>query len=141
MMEILHELITRVPPERVFRALTESAHLTSWFAPDTQAEPRIGSLAEFPFDRGTIRVEITELEPARKITWKVLEGMPGWGDVTGEIIWELKPNPFGVGTMINYTHRGWTTTEGAFPSVNFRSAWYIARMQTYLETGVASLSH
>jgi uncharacterized protein YndB with AHSA1/START domain len=137
-LDIIHALITRATSDRVFQALTEAAHLAAWFAPDTQAEPRIGSIADFRFHRGTIRVEITELEPERKIVWKVLQGMPGWEQVTGDVTWELEPNPFGAGTMIRLTHRGWLTMEGAYASVNFRWAWFITRMQSYLETGGAS---
>lgn len=118
-MEIVHALITRAVPDKVFQALTETADLAAWFAPDTQAEPRVGSVAEFRFERGTIRVEIVELEPERKIVWKVLQGMPGWEQITGDVIWELEPNTFGVGTMIRFTHRGWPSID---PSVNFRWA-------------------
>jgi uncharacterized protein YndB with AHSA1/START domain len=137
-MEIVHELIVRVTPDRVFQTLTEAAHLAAWYAPDTQAEPLVGSVAEFRFDRGTIRVEVAELETARKIVWKVLQGMPGWEAVTGEVVWGLEPNPFGIGTMIHFRHSGWPTMEGPYASVNFRWAWFITRMQTYMETGVAS---
>jgi uncharacterized protein YndB with AHSA1/START domain len=140
-MQIVHELIIRATPETVFQALTESAHLASWFAEDTQAEPLVGSVAEFRFDRGTIRVEVTELEPERKIAWKVLQGMPGWEGITGEVIWGLEPNPFGAGTMIHFTHSGWLTMEGSYPSVNFRWAWFIARMQSYVERVVTSPAH
>jgi uncharacterized protein YndB with AHSA1/START domain len=138
-VEIVHELITRATPEKVFQVLTESAHLASWYAEDTQAEPLVGSVAEFRFDRGTIRVEVTELQPERKIVWKVLQGMPGWEGVTGEVIWTLEPNPFGAGTMIHFTHQGWPTMDGPYASVNYRWAWFIARMRTYVETiGVPS---
>jgi uncharacterized protein YndB with AHSA1/START domain len=137
-MEIRHGLITKATQDTVFRALTEASQLAGWFASDILSEPVVGSLAEFRFDRGTIRVEVTELEPARKVVWKVLQGMPGWNEVTGEVIWLLEQNPYGAGTMIHFTHRGWPNMEGAYPSVNFRWAWFIARMQTYMETGVAS---
>jgi uncharacterized protein YndB with AHSA1/START domain len=137
-VEIVHELITKATPEKVFQALTEPAHLASWFAEDTHAEPLVGSVAEFRFDRGTIRVEVTDLELERSIAWNILEGMPGWEGITGDVRWELEPNPFGAGTMIHFRHSGWPTMEGPYPSVNFRWAWFITRMQSYLEKGVAS---
>lgn len=140
-MEIVHELITRTTPERIFQVLTEAEHLAMWFAPDTTAEPVVGSMAEFRFDRGTIRIEVTDLEPAFRVAWTVLQGMPGWEEVTGEVTWQLEPNPFGVGTMIHFKHSGWPTMEGPYASVNFRWAWYISRMQSYVETSVASPVH
>src|SRR5690349_9625051 len=116
-MDIVHELITSAPSDKVFQVLTEAAHLAAWYAPDTHAEPRVGSVTEFRFDRGIIRVEVTELKPERKIVWKVLQGLSGWEGATGEIIWQLKPNPFGAGTMLHFTHSGWPTMEGPYPSV------------------------
>jgi uncharacterized protein YndB with AHSA1/START domain len=138
-MDIVHETITRTPPEKVYQALTETSHLVAWYAPDIQAEPRIGSVAEFHFNRGTIRVEITALEPAHKIVWKVLEGLAGWEGATGEITWALKPNPFGAGTMINYIHSGWPAMDGPYPSTNFMSGWYMARLKSYVEGEIVSM--
>ena len=135
-MDIVHETIIRTPQDKVYQALTEPDLLAAWYAPDIQAEPRVGSVAEFRFNRGTIRVEITALEPERKIVWKVLQGLPGWEGATGEITWALKPNPFGAGTMINYIHSGWPTMDGPYPSTNFMSGWYIARLKSYTETSV-----
>src|SRR4030095_2200076 len=99
-MDIVHETIIRIPQDKVYQALTEQAQLVAWYAPDIQAEPRVGSVAEFRFSRGTIRVEVTTLEPARKVVWNVLQGLPGWEGATGEITWTLHPNPFGEGTML-----------------------------------------
>jgi uncharacterized protein YndB with AHSA1/START domain len=136
-VDIVHELIARASPEEVFQVLTEAVHLASWYSDRAQIEARIGSVAEFSFDRGAIRVEIIELEPEQKIVWKVLQGMPGWEE-TDEIIWTLKPNPFGTGTMIHFRHTGWPSMEDAYPSVNFKWGWFIARMKSYVETRAAS---
>jgi uncharacterized protein YndB with AHSA1/START domain len=138
-MDIVHETITRITQDKVYQALTEADQLAAWYAPDIQAEPRVGSVAEFHFSRGTIRVEITTLEPTRKIIWKVLQGLSGWEGTTGEITWALKPNPFGVGTMINYTHSGWPTMDGPYPSTNFMSGWYVARLKSYVEGEIVSM--
>jgi uncharacterized protein YndB with AHSA1/START domain len=135
-MDIVHETIIHAPQDKVYQALTEGNQLLAWYATDIQAEPRVGSVAEFRFNRGTIRVEITALEPERKIVWKVLQGLPGWEGATGEITWALKPSPFGAGTMINYTHSGLAAMNGPYPSTNFMSGWYIARLKSFTETGV-----
>jgi uncharacterized protein YndB with AHSA1/START domain len=134
-MDIVHETIIHVPPDKVYQALTEQGRIASWYAEDTQAEPRIGAVAEFRFNRGTIRVEITQLETDRKVVWKVLQGLPGWAGMTGDITWLL--TPYGNGTMINYIHQGWPTMDGPYPSTNFMSGRYVARLKSYVETGVA----
>jgi uncharacterized protein YndB with AHSA1/START domain len=139
-VEIVHELIVRVSPEKAFQALTEAVELASWFAADIVAEPIVGSVAEFRFDQGIIRVEVTALESERKVAWKVLQGLSSWPD-DGEIVWDIKTNPFGEGTMIHFRHSGWVTMEDAYPSVNFKWAWFIAKMKSYVETGVIPPSH
>jgi uncharacterized protein YndB with AHSA1/START domain len=136
-MDIVHETIIRTEPGRVYQALTESDQLASWYAPDIEAEPRVGSVAEFHFSRGTIRVEIAALEPEQKVVWKVLEGLSGWEGATGEMTWMLKPSPFGAGTMLNYIHSGWPTMDGPYPSTNFMSGWYVSRLKALMETGEA----
>jgi uncharacterized protein YndB with AHSA1/START domain len=137
-MEIVHEMIARATPEAVYRALTESPGLASWFAPEIHAQPQVGSAAEFWFDSGarSIKAEIVELEPNRKVVWKVLQGLSGWDDVLGIITWRLTPVEWG--TKVHFTHSGWSNTEGAFPSVNFKWAWFISRMKAYAETGMVT---
>ncbi|MFN8448995.1 MAG: SRPBCC domain-containing protein [Anaerolineae bacterium] len=135
-MDIVHELIIRTTRDKVYQALTEPEQIAAWYAPDVQADPVVGSTAEFRFERGVIRVQITVLEPNRTVRWKVLEGLRGWEGATGDITWRLADNPYGAGTMLHYTHSGWQSMTGPYPSTNFRSGWYIARLQTYVESGV-----
>jgi uncharacterized protein YndB with AHSA1/START domain len=135
-MDIVHETIVRTTQDKVYQALTEADQLAAWYAPDIQAEARVGSVAEFHFQRGTIQVEIAALEPDRKIVWTVLEGLSGWEGSTGQITWALKPSPFSAGTMINYVHSGWPTMDGPYPSTNFMSGWYVARLKSYVERDI-----
>jgi uncharacterized protein YndB with AHSA1/START domain len=136
-MDIVHQLIARTTPDKVYQALTDPAQLASWFAEDTQAGVQGDSEIEFRFDRGTIRVQVTELEPDQKVVWKVLEGLPGWEGVTGHVTWELT-YPFYSGTLVHFTHSGWAGMDGPYPSTNFKWGWFIARMKAFAETGVAS---
>jgi uncharacterized protein YndB with AHSA1/START domain len=137
-MDIVHEMIARTHPEVVYRALTESSGLESWFAPEVQAQPQVGSIAEFWFDDGTrsIKVEIQELVPDSKVVWKILQGMPGWDDVLGIITWTLTLVEWG--TIVHFRHSGWPSQEGAFPSLNFKWATFMSRMKAYVETAVTT---
>lgn len=129
--EILHALITSAAPETVYQALTEQAGLAVWLCPDTSAEPRAGSIAEFRFDRGTIRVEIVQLEPNRKVVWKLLQGMPGWEEQAGLITWRLVPAE--GGTLVRFSHGGWETKD--YDSVSYKWAWFMTNLRKYVETG------
>ena len=71
--------------------------------------------------------------------WTILQGLPGWEGVTGEIAW-LLTNPFNSGTMVHVRHRGWPSMEGPYPSSNFMWGQFMGRMKAYAETGVATPS-
>jgi len=134
-MDIVHAMLARTMPENVYQVLTEPTQIAAWFATDTQTKP--DSILEFNFNRGVIRVQVTELQPNQKVVWKVLQGLSGWEGVTGDVTWQLV-TPFDTGTLILFTHRGWSGMDGPYASVNFKWAWFMTRMKSYLETGVAS---
>ena len=136
-MDIVHELIAHVPPEKVYAALTEPEQLASWFTDEVEAEANlhgsvdVGAKAAFHFRQGVIRVQITELEPNRKVVWKILQGLPGWEGVTGEMTWVLStPYP---GTMIHFTHSGWLSMGGPYPSSNHKIGSLIDQMKSFVE--------
>jgi uncharacterized protein YndB with AHSA1/START domain len=131
-MDIVHQLIARVPPEKVYQALTEPAQLASWFADKvTGNTAQVGAEAAFHYNRGVIRIQITELEPDRKVVWKILQGLPGWEGVTGEMTWLLTtPYP---GTMITLTHTGWLSMDGPYPSTNHKIGSLIDQMRAFVE--------
>lgn len=51
MPDILHQVQIEATPGQVFRALTEREGLGSWWTRDVVAEPEVGSVAQFGFNR------------------------------------------------------------------------------------------
>jgi len=131
-MDIVHQLIAHVPPPKVYAALTERAQLAAWFADEVTGETsHVGAEAGFHFNRGVIRVQITELVPNEKVVWKILQGLPGWEGVTGEMTWQLTtPYP---GTMVTFTHSGWLSMDGPYPSTNHKIGSLIDQMRAFVE--------
>ena len=137
-MDMVHEFIARTTPEPIYQAITDPAHIAVWHAEDTRVDPLTGAV-EFHFKPGVIRVQISQPEPNHRAVWTVLEGLPGWEGVTGDITW-LLTNPFDSGTMVHVRHRGWASIEGPYPSSNFMWGRLLAQMKAYVETGVATPS-
>ncbi|MBL8774467.1 MAG: SRPBCC domain-containing protein [Acidimicrobiales bacterium] len=90
------------PPEKVWRALTESEHLVHWMPCDIVGERRAGATLELPFwpsvveqypdDTPLLRGEILDWDPPRRFHWT-------WdGDV---LLWELHPTD--GGTVLTFT--------------------------------------
>jgi uncharacterized protein YndB with AHSA1/START domain len=62
------------PPEKVWRVLTESAHLAQWFPSDVEMEPKAGGAVRFVFREGEAPPSegvVTEFDPPRVLayTW------------------------------------------------------------------------
>ncbi len=131
-MEILLETIVKAAREAVYKALTEETGLSAWFTADSAVE---GSRVDFGFDGGqrAIIVEVARLEPHQSVEWIMLQGFPTWELTQARITWTL--TPYENATMIRFSHSGWETTDGAFASVAYKWAGYIASLKAYVETG------
>lgn len=90
------------PPERVWRALTESSDLRHWMPTDIVGERRAGASLELPFwspfvakhgiPTPSLPGEITVWEPPRVFEWM-------WD--TDRLRWEIEPTP--SGTQLTFT--------------------------------------
>jgi len=71
------------------------------------------------------------LEPVTKVNWAVRHNAPGW--VGTHITWDL--TPVDEGTKVMFGHRGWTTPESSYASVNYSWGYFLTSLKAYLETG------
>lgn len=133
MAEILHELFIKVPPGKVYQALTEQKGLANWWTRHTQAEPRINSIAQFSFEHGqtTFRMKILRLITNKAVVWHCVGGHPEWDDT--QIYFELEPSK--DGTILHFAHRGWKRPTGILPKCSFDWARYLMSLRSYLEKG------
>jgi uncharacterized protein YndB with AHSA1/START domain len=101
---VRYERTLRHPPEKVWRALTESEHLRHWMPTDIVGERRAGAPIELPFwpaqvERYTIEEpvlhgEIRVWDPPAVFEWT-------WD--TDVLRWELTPTD--EGTLLTFTTR------------------------------------
>lgn len=133
MAEILHELIIKTSPTKVYQALTDPKGLANWWTRHVQAEPRTNSIAQFTFDHGqtTLRMKILRLLPNKMVVWHCVGGLSEWEDT--QIYFELEPSK--DSTRLLFSQRGWKRTTGTFPKCNFDWARYLLSLRAYLEKG------
>lgn len=136
MPEIRHQLTIDDRPEAVYRAITDHDGLASWWTRDTEADPEVGSVARFGFNkRSTVfRMRIDELEPNRRVKWGCLGDDPEWEDT--ELVFELTPNE--GGTVLRFGHLGWKSAGGILPMCSYEWARYLTSLRSYVETGEGS---
>ena len=91
-----------VPPERVWRALTEAEELSRWFGSSAELEPRTGAEGWFGWSghgRFAVRVEDVQ-EPARFAwRWAREEDVPLAESPSTLVEWELVPRGDGGTTL------------------------------------------
>jgi len=129
MAEILHELVIKSSPTKVYQALTEQKGLANWWTRHVQAEPRTNSIAQFSFDHGkvTLRMKILRLIPNKAVVWHCVGGSPEWDDT--QIYFELAPNR--DGTTLNFAQRGWKRPTGVLAKCSFDWARYLMSLRAY----------
>lgn len=91
------------PPEKVWRALTEPAHLNQWYPfTVTALEPRVGGRIAFDGGGTTVEGRVTELDPPRvfAFTQDPSAVLPREG--VNQLRFELRPD--GDGCLLVFTH-------------------------------------
>jgi uncharacterized protein YndB with AHSA1/START domain len=100
------------PPEKVWRALTEPAHISRWFPSDMEMDLRQGGTIRFVFRAGegpTMEGAIKELDPPKVFAYT-------WGE---ELLrWELHPD--GDGTLLVLEH----SFADHYGAADFAAGWH-----------------
>ena len=133
MPDILHRLKIEASPHQVYQALTEQRGLSSWWTRDTVTDPVAGLTAQFGFSGRKVlfHMFIESLEADKKVVWRCLGGHPEW---EGTVL-TFQLEPYGEGSVLHFTHAGWSSTAGIFATCNFDWARYLISLKEYLTTG------
>jgi uncharacterized protein YndB with AHSA1/START domain len=118
--EISIERTYAYPVERVWRALTDPTLLAQWLM-SNDFEPRLGHKFQFrakpmPGWSGVTDCEVIALDEPHKLayTWES-------GDLSTVVTWTLEPTE--SGTLVRFTHTGFTGMSGIATSVILGSGW------------------
>lgn len=136
MPDILHRLDIEARPDAVDRALSTSEGVRGWWTRDAEVDTRVGGRAVFRFPaygpgRQT-RVEITCHEPARRLSWNVLDSLhPEWLGTTIDFTLQAGAS----GTSLGFAHRGFTEADTMFALFTTGWAYYLVSLKSLLERG------
>ena len=134
MTDIVQELTIEAKPEKVFRAITLPEGITKWWANRVTAELKVGSLTEICFDNGEVmKMEIIELEVAKKVHWKVRLAPHNWEGST--ITWDMAQ--VSEGTKLLFGHRDLVASATGYGIEQTRAGWeyFLDSLKSYVETG------
>jgi uncharacterized protein YndB with AHSA1/START domain len=132
MVDILHKVgVQSSSPDAVYKALTTRQGLSDWWTTDTHAENKIGGLLKFRFGNGGFDMRVLELEPARRVLWRVADGPQEWIDT--KISWDIKPE--GDWTIVLFKHQGWREPVEFMHHCSTKWAIFLLSLKSLLETG------
>jgi len=105
--DLVYERFLDHPPERVWRALTESDLMGRWMM-DTDFQPVVGHRFEFHTDPGptfdgVLYGEVLEVDPPRRIVYSFIGGIMRYRTT---VTWTLTPQA--GGTLLKLEHTGFT---------------------------------
>jgi uncharacterized protein YndB with AHSA1/START domain len=119
MAEMHHEIQITTASDKVYQALTTQAGLRSWWTADSHAEPRVGSTAEFGFNKKSVvfKMRIDELTPGQRVVWSCVGDHDEWRGT--KLTWDISHKD-GV-TTLRFNHNNWRSATDFFASCN--STW------------------
>jgi uncharacterized protein YndB with AHSA1/START domain len=122
-------------PERVWRALTDSAEVASWFPQRASLPSEVGGVGWMEWDghpRHLLRLEA--LEPMRRVAWRwASQDEPDFDASASLVEWELEPADEGGGTRLRLRETGFETNAARFGNVE---GWFeeLAELRDLLAT-------
>jgi uncharacterized protein YndB with AHSA1/START domain len=134
-MDILHKVgVADSSTSEVYDALTTLDGLTGWWASDTSGDPSIGGVLQFRFEAGGIDMEVVELEPDRRVRWRVTDGPEEW--LGTSVRWDLRQDD-GWATVL-FTHEGWGEPVEFMHHCSTKWALFLMSLKELVETGKGS---
>ena len=122
---VVVERVLAHPPDRIWRALTETHLLDEWLMANDFA-PVLGRRFEFRADWGAVGGEVLEVEPGRRLSYS-------WGDddLKSVVTWTLAPA--GAGTRLRMEQTGFRRDQPRYYH-GARSGWprFLARLEDVL---------
>lgn len=137
MADIMHRIGIRAPAAKVYEALATAEGVAGWWTTDTTGTAKSGGKVKVRFhhkDRGLIGemdFEMTKLEAARAVCWRVLAGPPEWigTDITFDLVQE------GEMTLVTFGHRRWKEPVEFMAHCSMKWAVFLLSLRELMETG------
>ncbi len=123
---LMHTVTIKGKPDEIYKAISTGKGLGSFWTRDSQAEPKVGSIA----------IKVAELKPGKLVRWSDAGGFPGWEGTT--VTWEIAPAKEG-GHEVRFSHAGWPNAvpPSELASVNYTWGRVVGRLKKHIETGEA----
>ena len=132
MPDILHKVgIKSSSQADVYKALTTIEGLSAWWTTTTEGESTVGGVIRFRFGNGGFDMKVLELDPARRVVWRVVEGPEEWIGTT--VSFDLDQR--GDWAIVLFKHEGWKEPVEFMHHCGTKWAVFLLSLKSLLETG------
>lgn len=131
MEKIRINVTIKAAPETIYKALTTEDGLSSWWAKQTTAKPRIGFLNTFTFGTFVNKMKVSRLTPNKVVEWECVESIDEWVGTT--ITFELEDK--GEKTLLRFIHGNWNEITDMFAGCTYDWARFMTSLKLLCETG------
>lgn len=133
MVDIRHRVaVEGATPEAVYEKLATVEGLAGWWTTDTTGDAALGGKIHFQFgERGFFDMEVVELEPERRVRWRVVDGPAEWIGTT--ITFDLAQD--GDFTVVLFAHEGWAEPVEFMHHCSTKWGVFLMSLKEELETG------
>lgn len=132
MANIMHYLVIRATPDKVYRAITTQEGLANWWTKETTAKPEVEFINIFMFG-GEYRNEmkVTKLISNKRVEWECINAHEEWIGTRVSFDLEEKEGK----TILRFSHAGWKEATDFFADCNYNWGIYMKSLKTLCETG------
>lgn len=134
--EIIHKLVIKVSPEKVYEAIITQEGLESWWCKNTVAKPEVGFTNIFTFGKDISEFKVSNLTPNKKVEWQGIRSVDEW--VGTSISFDLSER--NGNTVLRFTHGGWRAVTDLYAECNYHWALFMKSLKSLCETGTGSPS-
>lgn len=132
MADILHKIEIKASRDKVYEALSTQAGLASWWTKDTKAEPKVGAIIEFTFNKKfTQKMRVDDLKPNARVAWTCVEGAQEWDQT--KITFDLSEE--NGETVVRFGHRGWKEASDFLAHCSYRWAYFLRSLKLAMQEG------
>jgi uncharacterized protein YndB with AHSA1/START domain len=134
MVDILHRVgVETSTPEKVYDALTTVDGLARWWTEETDGKGgNVGDVLQFRFPPvGGFDMEVIELEPSKRVMWRVVDGPEEWMGTT--IAFDL--SQVGDYTIVLFRHEGWQEPVEFMHHCSTKWGSFLMSLKSLVESG------
>ena len=137
MVNIIHKVVIKAPLATVYNALATIEGIASWWIEDTEGVPKPGGHIDVYFHtpsgerRGSMRMEVTALEPDKAVHWRIQTGPEEWRGT--EVAFKLHRD--GDYTVVMFSHRNWREESELMAHCSTKWAVFMLSLKELAETG------